>query len=96
MSNRIAVLSEKLRRIADAKQLTQTDVWPEAWRELEQELLERLLKCGPDDEVARWKLQVAIEAARQVRRTIENGGAGEKEALRELDILEGRKAAPIA
>ena len=96
MSKRIAELSERLRRIADAKNMTQTDVWAAAWQGFEQELLERLLKCGPDDEVARWKLQVAIEATRQVRRAIENEGTGEKALLQELDILEGRKTAPIA
>ena len=96
MNNRIAVLSDKLKRIADAKQLTQTDLWDAAWTDFEQELLERLLKCGPEDEVARWKLQMAIEAARTVKRTIENAGAGESSIVKELDILEGRKASPIA
>lgn len=95
MNNRIAVLGDKLKRIADAKQLTQTDLWDAAWKDFEQELLERLLKCGPEDEVARWKLQMAIEAARTVKRTIENAGAGEASIVKELDILEGRKASPI-
>ncbi len=96
MSNRIAELASKLKRISDAKQLLQTSLWADAWTEFEQELLERLLKCGPDDEVARWKLQMAIEAARNVRRTIENAGTGEASIIKELDILEGRKASPIA
>ena len=96
MSKRIADLSERLRRIADAKNMTQTDVWAAAWHGFEQELLERLLKCGPDDELARWKLQTAIEAARHARRAIEHAATGEASLTKELDILEGRKAAPIA
>lgn len=95
MTNRIAVLSDKLKRIADAKQMLQTQLWAEAWDDFEQELLERLLKCGPDDEVARWKLQMAIEAARHTRRVIENSASGESGIVKELDILEGRKASPI-
>ena len=96
MSNRIAALAEKLKRISDAKQMLQTDLWESAWEEFEQELLERLLKCGPEDEIARWKLQMAIEVVRHIKRTIENAGAGESSVLKELDILEGRKVAPIA
>lgn len=95
MSNRIAALSEKLKRIADAKNMAQTDVWDAAWRDFEQELLERLLKCGPEDEVPRYKLQMAIEAARHIKRVIENAGSGESSVVKELDILEGRKVAPI-
>lgn len=95
MSNRIAALSEKLKRIADAKNMAQTDVWDAAWRDFEQELLERLLKCGPEDETPRWKLQMAIEAARHIKRVIENAGSGESSVVKELDILEGRKVAPI-
>lgn len=98
MSNpdRIAALSEKLERIADARKLATTPVWADAWKELEQELLERLLAYGPDDEMARYKLSEAIKAARRVRRIIETGATGEKAARDELDILEGRKVAPIA
>lgn len=96
MSNRIAALAEKLKRIADARHMLQTDLWESAWKEFEQELLERLLKCGPEDEIARWKLQMAIEAVRHAKKTIENAGAGESDILKELDILEGRKRAPIA
>jgi hypothetical protein len=96
VSDRIADLSAKLARIADARHLLQTDLWSAAWLELEQELLERLLKCGPEDEIARWKLQMAIEAVRRIKRIIENAGAGEASVVKELDILEGRKIAPIA
>lgn len=96
MSDRIAALASKLQRITDAKSLTSTDVWSAAWINFEQELLERLLKCGPDDELARWKLQTAIEAARHARRAIEHAATGEAGLTKELDILEGRKAAPIA
>lgn len=95
-SDRIAKLAAKLKRVADAKSIMQTDVWSAAWEGFEQELLERLLKCGPDEEVNRWKLQIGIEAARHVKRAIENEGSGEASLQKELDILEGRKAAPIA
>lgn len=71
-------------------------VWDDAWMGIERELLERLLKCGPEDEMARWKLQVGIEAVRRVKRAIEHEGASESALVKELDILEGRKVAPIA
>lgn len=96
MSERIKALSAKLARIADARNIMQTDLWADAWRDCEQELLERLLACGPDQEMARYKLQIAITAARQVRRVIEVGATGAKALETELDILEGRKVAPIA
>jgi len=96
MSNRIAELSTKLQRITDAKALTSLDVWSDAWTQFEQELLERLLACGPEDETPRYKLQTAINAVRQVRKAIEMGATGEKALLKELDILEGRKPSPIA
>lgn len=96
MSDRISALSEKLRRINDAKNMTQTDVWADAWDSFEQELLERLLKCGPDDDWSRYRLQIAIECARHIRKTIEGEAKGERGVTAELDILEGRKVAPIA
>lgn len=93
---RIAVLAEKLARVVDAKRMATTPVWAEAWEGFELELLERLLKCGPDDDSSRYRLQISIECARHVRRLIESAGAGEEAMRRELDILEGRKVAPIA
>lgn len=96
MNDRAASLHDRLRRIADARKLATTDVWADAWKSFEQELLERLLKCGPDEEMARWKLQNGIEAVRHVRRAIESAGAGGEAVERELAILEGRKPAPIA
>lgn len=95
MNNRIAALSEKLKRIVDAKNMAQTDVWASAWEGYEQELLERLLACEPEDEMPRYKLQEAIKAVRHVRRVIENAGSGESAVIHELDILEGRKKPPI-
>ncbi len=93
---RIAQLSEKLARIADARKMATTPVWDDAWEGFERELLERLLKCGPEDEIKRWKLQIGIEAVRHVKRAIENDGKGEGGYQAELDILEGRRAPPIA
>jgi len=95
-ADRIAALSEKLARIADAKNMAQTPVWGDAWDGFERELLERLLKCGPDDDINRYRLQIGIEAARHAKQAIENGATGEKALRAELDILEGRKPAPIA
>lgn len=94
--DRIAALSDKLRRVADARKMATTEVWSDAWESFERELLERLLKCGPDDEMARWKLQNGIEAVRHVKRAVENAGAGAEALERELGFLEGRKPAPIA
>jgi len=93
---RIATLSEKLAKVADARKMATTPVWADAWDGFERELLERLLKCGPDDDVNRYRLQIGIEAVRHTRRAIENGGSGAEALSKELDILEGRKAAPIA
>lgn len=97
MSDRIATLHEKLQRLADARKLATSPVWDDAWTSFERELLERLLKCGPDDDVNRYRLQIGIEAARATRRTIEGASHGDEAGLtKELDILEGRKVAPIA
>ena len=94
--DRIAALSEKLARVADARKMATTEVWADAWNGYERELLERLLGCEPSDDIQRYRLQIGIEAARHARRAIENDGTGEAALLKELDILEGRKAPPIA
>lgn len=93
---RVASLSEKLKRLDDARKLVSADLWDEAWTSFERELLERLLKCAPEDHEARYRLQTGIEAGRRVRRVIENASKGEVTVERELDVLEGRKMAPIA
>lgn len=94
--DRIAALSEKLLRAGDARHMATTDVWSNAWKELEQELLERLLKCGPTDDAERYRLQIGIEAARQVKRAIEHEGKTVESLQKDLDTLEGRLARPIA
>ncbi len=96
MSDRIAQLSEKLNRASDARTMATTPVWAEAWQGFERELLERLLKCGPDDDVVRYRLQIGIEAARHVRMAIEHASKTGSGLEKELDLLEGRKPVPIA
>lgn len=98
MSNtdRIAALSEKLQRASEARDMATTPIWTEAWEEIERELLERLLRCGPDDDIPRYRLQIGIEAARQVRRVIEHQGQTKQSLEKELEVLTGRKPAPIA
>ena len=91
MTNRLTKLAENVSRVADARSLTTTTVWPDTWNQIEQELLERLLKCGPTDDEARYRLTQAIEVARRLRRAIESI-AGEPGKLgAQLDQIEGRK-----
>ena len=73
-----------------------TAVWSDAWTGFEQELLERLLKCGPTDDVERYRLQIGIEAARRVRKTIEHEGQTVESLEKEIATLEGRITRPIA
>lgn len=94
--DRIAALSEKLALVADARHMATTDVCDRAWNEFERELVERLLKCGPDDDLVRYRLSIGIEAARHVRRAIEHEAKTETGLRKELDHLEGRKLAPVA
>jgi hypothetical protein len=94
--DRIADLHQGLARIADARRLATTDVWAKAWTDFEQELLERLLKCGPEDDWERYRLQVAIEAARHVRRAVEHEARDPTALEKELEVLEGRKPRAIA
>ena len=98
MSNaeRIAALSDKLAMAADARHMATSPVWDEAWKSFERELLERLLKCEPGDDVPRYRLQVALEAARHVRRAIEHAGQTVSALENELDLLEGRKPYRVA
>jgi hypothetical protein len=96
VTDRLTQLSERLARAADARSMSTSPVWAEAWQDLEQELLERLLRLGPTDDEARYRLQVAIEAARRVRGLIEHEGRTVQSLEKEMDLLEGRKAAPIA
>lgn len=94
--DRIAQLSEKLARAADARHMASQPIWAEAWESFERELLERLLKCGPEDDWSRYRLQVAIEVARHVKRVIDREGRTVAILEKEIEHLEGRKPAPIA
>lgn len=89
-------LHEALNRAADARAMATTDVWARAWDSFERELLERLLKCEPGDDLQRYRLQVAMDATRHVRRTIEHQGKMVESLSKQLDLLEGRRLPPIA
>jgi len=93
---RIAQVSQRLIRANDARRMATTEVWNESWESFEQELLERLLNCGPTDDAERYRLQVGIEAARHVKRAIEHEGQTVVSLEKELDHLEGRTASPRA
>ena len=89
-------LSEALALAADARNMSTSDIWEQAWRKLEQVLVERLLKCGPTDDTARYRLQLSIEVARQVRITVEHAGRTAGEIEKQIALLEGRIVRPIA
>jgi len=95
-AERIAALSEKLERIADARTLTSTSVWADAWNEYERDLLERALSLDPAAHQERFGLLEAIKAVRRVRWIIENARAGAEAIEAELAQLEGRKLRPVA
>lgn len=95
-ADRIGELHERLIAASEARQVIQSDVWARAWAAYEHELIERMLKCGPDDDWQRFRLQIGIETARHVRRVIEHEGATVESLQRELDHLEGRKMAAVA
>lgn len=89
-------LHQALAIAGDARAMATSNVWAEAWERLERELLARLLKCAPTDDLPRYRLSIAIETARNLRTTIESAGASVTALERELDILEGRVERPIA
>lgn len=96
VSDRIQALSNRLAQAADARAMCTAPWWDGLWNDLERELVDRLLKTGPTEEMVRWKLQVAVETARRIRRAIENGGQSAQVLERELDYVEGRKPYPVA
>lgn len=94
--DRLIRLSDALASAADARHMATSSVWAGAWEEFERELLRRLLQCEPEDDVVRYRLQVAFDAARHVRRAIENKGASVESLQKELDLIEGRKPRAVA
>lgn len=96
MNERLARLSEALAAAADARHMSTTDVWGRAWDDFERELVDRLLKCGPEDDGVRYRLQVAVETARHVRRTIEHEGRRVDALQKDIDLIEGRKPYAVA
>ena len=95
-TDRIAALSEALGRAFEAKALSGTYAWTNAWEKFERELLQRLLECGPTDDEARYRLQIAIEASRQVRRVIEHEGRTTGDLETQIAVLTGEKTLRIA
>jgi hypothetical protein len=93
---RLQKLHEGLSIANDARRMATSALWSDTWRRLESELIERLLRCGPEDNEPRYRLQIAIETARRLRTTIEAAGSTIGALERDLDILEGRKERPIA
>lgn len=94
--DRIAALSERLERAADARNMATTPVWAEMWSALETELLERAMKCGPTEDAARYRLLMAIDVSRTLKRAIEHEGKAAESLRTELDHLEGRTMRPVA
>lgn len=96
MSDRLTKLAENVSRVAEARSLTTTTVWADTWNQIEQELLERLLKCGPTDDEPRYRLSQAIEVARRLRRAFESIAGDPGKLAHQLDQIEGRKMPAIA
>lgn len=95
-SDRVAALSEHLKRAYEALDMTNNPVWAVTWDALEAELLSRLLACGPVDDEERYRCQISIETARKMRRMIEHDGHTVDGLEKELAMMEGRKLRPIA
>ena len=95
-SARIVAISDLLRDAENARHVTQNPVWAKLWNELEQELLERLLKCGPTDDEQRWRCQASIEVGRTIRRMFETRAVTPASLEKELAHLDGSKLRPIA
>jgi hypothetical protein len=93
---RIDALHTALTKAADARALVQSSVWADAWEKSERELLEQFLGCGPTEDAARYRLQIAIEASRAVRRLIEHQGRTVVSLEKELATLKGETPLRIA
>jgi hypothetical protein len=94
--DRLIRLSENLRKHQEARALTASKVWPELWNDLEQELLERLLQCGPTDDDKRFRLQTAISVGRSFKRLLEAKGVTPGYLEGEIAVLEGQRPASVA
>ena len=95
-TERLILLRDMLEKAAEARTMVSTSLWRDMWDRMEGEYLERLLKCAPGEDVERYRLSVAIEVTRRARATIEHVSKTEAALERELDLLEGRKLAPVA
>ena len=93
---RLVRLSELLRTQENLRGLTHTPEWAAIWHELEQELLERLLKCEPTDDERRWRCQTSIEVARRIKSMFEVKGITPATLTNEVAYLDGSKTRPIA
>jgi len=93
---KITHLSGLFKRAADARALAASEVWAEAWVELERTLLDELLACGPTEDEKRYRMQTAIEVGRTLRRLIEAKGAMKDQIEKELDFLTGERIRSVA
>lgn len=93
---RLAQLTESLRRHQDARAMVSSPVWRDLWNDLEQELLERLLSCDATDDLRRYRSQIAIQIARDIRRLVETKGVTPADLEREIGYLDGSKLRPVA
>lgn len=93
---RMIALRDALAMAAEARGMVSTPIWSKMWDRMEGEFLERLLKCGPTEDAERYRLSIAIEVTRKARATIEHASKTESALERELDLIEGRKLAPVA
>jgi hypothetical protein len=96
LDDKLLRLQEALAMASDARSMASTSIWSEAWDRSERQFVERLLKCGPTDDVPRYRLQTAIEVCRQVRGFIEHAGQTAGGLEKEISQLEGRVVRPIA
>ena len=93
---RVASLHDALVRAGDARKLTSSAIWREAWEAYERELVEQLVELGPIDHEARYMLVIAIKAARTARRIIEHESQTIDGLQKELAFLTGEIKPAIA
>jgi aspartate oxidase len=94
--DRVAHLSDLLRKAEDARALAAAPVWSEAWEAIDKALIDDLLTCGATEDDKRFRLQTAIEVGRTMRRMIETKGATKQQVEHELAMLTGEKLRPVA
>ena len=97
--DRINAIYAAIERAQASAALAELPGWRDIWEGIESECLDRLLKLSDTDEDAderRRRLAVVINLSRQVRSLVEGKRATAKQLEAELDIIEGRRMAPVA